>query len=76
MGTAGRRRPGQFGRQQVDYFCFEHTYEIGKARERLGFRPVGGGWEEGIRKAVEWSLREGGWGEKRGGLDEEMKKTS
>ena len=67
IGTAGRKRPGQFGRQQVDYYCFEHTYEIGKAREMLRYRPVTGGWEEGIQKAVEWSLKEGGWGEKLGG---------
>lgn len=38
--TAGRKRSRQFEKQQVDYYCFEHTYEIGKAMKRLKYRPV------------------------------------
>ena len=58
--TLGTRRPKLFGRQQVEYSCFTHTYRIGKARERLGYNPKAN-FEEGLRKAVAWQLEEGGW---------------
>ncbi|KAI4152119.1 MAG: hypothetical protein LQ340_003093 [Diploschistes diacapsis] len=58
--TLGTRRPGNLGTQQIQYFCYEHTYDISKAKERLGYRPVKG-FEEGIRRGVEWNLREAGW---------------
>ena len=58
--TLGTRRPKSFGRQQVEYSCFTHTYRIDKARERLGYNP-NANFEEGLRKAVAWQLYEGGW---------------
>lgn len=61
--TFGMKRPGIMGRQQVEYSCFTHTYSIDKARERLGYAPVPN-FEEGIRKAVAWSLAEDGWSER------------
>lgn len=61
--TFGMKRPGIMGRQQVEYSCFTHTYSIDKARERLGYAPVAN-FEEGIRKAVAWSLAEDGWSER------------
>ena len=65
--TLGMKRPGNLGTQQVQYFCFEHTYNISKAKERLGYVPVKG-FEEGMRKGVEWCLREEGWDEKLKGV--------
>ncbi|MCJ1357601.1 MAG: erg26, C-3 sterol dehydrogenase [Icmadophila ericetorum] len=61
--TLGTKRPYHFGRQQVEYFCFERTYSITKARRRLGYVPRGD-WEEGVRKAVRWNLEEGGGGKR------------
>ncbi|PQE30987.1 3-beta hydroxysteroid dehydrogenase isomerase protein [Rutstroemia sp. NJR-2017a WRK4] len=63
--TAGRKRPYQLGRQQVEYAVFEHTYSIEKARRLLGYETEGD-FEGGLRRAVEWSVEEGGWGEKLG----------
>ncbi|KAK3168319.1 hypothetical protein OEA41_004766 [Lepraria neglecta] len=40
--TSGIKRPGLLSRQQVEYSCFEHTYQIGKAKERLGLCACGG----------------------------------
>ena len=59
VATFGTRRPGQLGRQQVEYSCYTHTYRIDKARERLGYNPVSN-FEQGILKAVKWNLDEGG----------------
>ena len=58
--TFGTKRPGQLGRQQVEYSCYTHTYRIDKARERLGYNPTSN-FEQGIQKAVRWNLDEGGW---------------
>ena len=56
----GRKRPSQLGVQQVEYSCFTHTYCIGKAKERLGYRPEPD-FDKGIQKAVAWSLEQDGW---------------
>ena len=58
--TFGTKRPTLLGIQQVEYSCLTHTYNIDKARERLKYKPVGD-FEEGLRKAVAWSLGEGKW---------------
>ena len=58
--TLGTKRPALLGIQQVEYSCLTHTYNIDKAKERLGYRPVGD-FEDGLRKAVVWSLEEGRW---------------
>jgi sterol-4alpha-carboxylate 3-dehydrogenase (decarboxylating) len=61
--TMGTKRPAQLSRQQVEYSCFTHTYSIEKAKERLGYVPVLPlDFDEGIRRAVAWSLEEDGWG--------------
>ena len=57
--TLDAKRPGLLGLQQVEYSCLTHTYRIDKARERLGYVPVGD-FEQELRKAVAWSLDEGG----------------
>lgn len=61
--TLGTRRPNQLGMQQVEYSCFTHTYQVDKAVERLGYKPVVN-FEEGIAASVKWALREDGWAEK------------
>lgn len=58
--TFGTKRPTKLGRQQIEYTCLTHTYSINKATERLGYKPVSE-FHEGIRRAVAWSLDEGGW---------------
>ncbi|KAI4159556.1 MAG: hypothetical protein L6R39_000337 [Caloplaca ligustica] len=58
--TFGTKRPQQLGRQQVEYLCLTHTYSIQKARERLGYHPESD-FNDGIRRAVAWSLDAGGW---------------
>lgn len=58
--TRGQKRPTTFSKQQIEYSCFEHTYQIGKARERLGYNPTAD-FESGVRDAVKWSLENDGW---------------
>ncbi|KAL8924175.1 MAG: hypothetical protein Q9172_002797 [Xanthocarpia lactea] len=58
--TFGTKRPQQLGRQQVEYLCLTHTYSIDKAREKLGYNPESD-FDDGVHKAVAWSLDEGGW---------------
>jgi sterol-4alpha-carboxylate 3-dehydrogenase (decarboxylating) len=61
--TLGTKRPYHLGKQQAEYLCFTHTYNIEKAKERLGYRPKDD-FERGIRESVEWSLEHDGWGKK------------
>ena len=56
--TAGTRRPGHLGVQEIEYCCFTHTYNISKARERLGFEPIQE-FEEGLKRSVDWWIKEG-----------------
>lgn len=58
--TGGQKRPTTLSKQQVEYSCFEHTYRIGKARDRLGYSPTSD-FEKGVREAVQWSLENDGW---------------
>ena len=52
---------GLFGRtpnlttKQVKYACMTRYYDVGKARRRLGYRPIVG-LEEGIWGSVGWFL--------------------
>ena len=43
----------------VQASCYNHTYWIDKAKERLGYKPVPDS-EAGIQRAVAWSLTDGG----------------
>ncbi|KAF4636516.1 hypothetical protein G7Y89_g1583 [Cudoniella acicularis] len=61
--TLGTKRPYNLGKQQVEYMCFTHTYSIEKAQTRLGFKPKQD-FEKEFKKAVMWSLEQGGWGKK------------
>ncbi|KAF7883838.1 hypothetical protein EAF00_011150 [Botryotinia globosa] len=65
--TCGRKRPYQLGKQQVEYALFEHTYCIDKARKVLGYEPLQD-FEEGLRRAVAWSLEYDGWRERLRGV--------
>lgn len=65
--TLGLKRPENLGKQQVEYACFNHTYNIEKARMRLGFKPRVD-FERDVQKAVDWSMNEGGWSEKLQGV--------
>ena len=40
--TLGLQRPSTFSRQNVEYACYTHTYNIEKARMRLGYKPCVG----------------------------------
>jgi sterol-4alpha-carboxylate 3-dehydrogenase (decarboxylating) len=46
--TLGVERPSTFSRRNVEYACYTHTYNIEKARMRLGYKPRGsnGSWEK------------------------------
>jgi len=45
-------------RQQVKYTCMTRFYNIDKAKERLGYRPIMG-LDEGIRRGVKDALFRG-----------------
>jgi sterol-4alpha-carboxylate 3-dehydrogenase (decarboxylating) len=61
--TMGTKRPQTLGKQQVEYACFTHTYNITKAKERLGYSPKQN-FDAEIERAVKWSLENDGWAEK------------
>jgi sterol-4alpha-carboxylate 3-dehydrogenase (decarboxylating) len=67
--TFGRKRPQTLGKQQVEYACYTHTYDITKAKKRLGYVPRQN-FEEDLSNAVAWSLNENGWAKrlKRSGI--------
>ena len=56
--TQGQKQPTKFTRQKMEYCCFERTYCIDKAKERLGYVPLIS-TDEGIRRAVKWTLEQG-----------------
>jgi len=65
--TFGRVRPPlKLSPLYIGYTTLNHTYDISKARERLGYNPVVEDREAQIRKAVEWEL--GRWPERYGRL--------
>jgi len=69
--TFGRKRPQTLGKQQVEYACYTHTYNIDKARQRLGYVPIQD-FEGELAKGVNWSLKHNGWGDKLKGLELEI----
>ncbi|KAI9730161.1 MAG: erg26, C-3 sterol dehydrogenase [Claussenomyces sp. TS43310] len=50
-------RPVKFTRKATKYSCMTRYYDISKARNRLGYKPLVG-LDEGARRAVEWALNE------------------
>ena len=46
-------KPPIFNRQRIVYSCMTRYYNINKAKERLGYKPLVP-LEEGIRRAVTW----------------------
>jgi sterol-4alpha-carboxylate 3-dehydrogenase (decarboxylating) len=57
--SAGKKRPQKFNRNQIQNFCLERTFDITKARQRLGYEPKVS-LTEGIRRGVEWTLNQSG----------------
>ncbi|KAI9792803.1 MAG: erg26, C-3 sterol dehydrogenase [Peltula sp. TS41687] len=57
LTSCGRRRPKRLVRHMLEYGCVTKTFSIDKAKERLGYVPRVS-IDEGIRKGVEWALRE------------------
>lgn len=53
LGTWGGTPP--ITRRMLKYTAQVRTFDITKARERLGFEPRVG-MEEGLRRGVEWNL--------------------
>jgi len=58
--TFGKKRPQMLGKQQVEYSCYTHTYDISKAKTKLGYVPRQE-FEIDLAKAVAWSLEHDGW---------------
>ena len=54
--TFGHRRPLIFNRDSIEYCVNTRTYNIDKAREKLGYRPLVN-LKDGIKKAVDWELQ-------------------
>lgn len=71
----GTKRPKQFNRQQVEFFCFTHTYRIDKSKERLGYAP-NSDFEAGIRKSVEWAFANEGWASRLQKKDHRLKNSA
>lgn len=61
--TLGQFMPTTFTRQEIIFACYEHTYSIEKARQRLNYQPRGD-LKQGIQRAVQWCLDEQGWAAK------------
>ena len=61
--TLGTKRPQNLGKQQIEYACYSHTYDLTKARKRLGYVP-GQNFQAELQKAVNWSLEKNGWEER------------
>ncbi|CAO2651922.1 Nn.00g002050.m01.CDS01 [Neocucurbitaria sp. VM-36] len=72
--TLGLQRPYNLGKQQVEYACFTHTYNIEKARNRLDYKPRVD-FQRDVQKAVEWCIEEGGWREKLEGVKDLKEKV-
>lgn len=51
------RRQPTFNRQRITYSCMTRYYNISKAKRRLGYEPLVS-LEEGIRRGVEYALKE------------------
>lgn len=51
------RKPPTFNRQRIVYSSMTRYYNINKAKERLGYRPIVS-LEEGVNRAVQWCLED------------------
>lgn len=54
--SGGRKRPTDLVKERVEFVLYTRTYDITKARERLGFKP----WvnqKDAIQRAVDWQLK-------------------
>ncbi|KAI9778059.1 MAG: erg26, C-3 sterol dehydrogenase, partial [Peltula sp. TS41687] len=60
LTSCGRRRPKRLVRHMLEYGCVTKTFSIDKAKERLRYVPRVS-IDEGIRKGVEWALKERAW---------------
>ncbi|CAF9915728.1 MAG: erg26, C-3 sterol dehydrogenase [Heterodermia speciosa] len=60
VSSLGQQLPTTFTRQEIIFACFEHTYQIEKAKQRLNYHPSGD-FKEGIDRAVRWCLENNGW---------------
>lgn len=49
------RKPPTFNRQRIIYSCMTRYYDIGKAKKRLGYKPLVP-LDEGVRRSVKWTL--------------------
>jgi sterol-4alpha-carboxylate 3-dehydrogenase (decarboxylating) len=58
FATFGRKQP-EPSRKALRYLKRGVSYDITKARERLGYQPVVG-TDEGIRRSVKWAI-DNGW---------------
>ncbi|KAL9593771.1 MAG: hypothetical protein Q9219_007392 [cf. Caloplaca sp. 3 TL-2023] len=58
--TLGKEMPTTFTRQEIAFACYEHTYQIEKARRRLGYQPHAD-FKQGVQRAVQWTLDKEGW---------------
>lgn len=61
--TLGTKQPQTLGKQQIEYSCYSHTYDVSKTRKRLRYVSVQD-FEADLGKAVDWTLKEDGWGER------------
>lgn len=50
-------RTPTFNRMRIIYSCMTRYYDISKAKRRLGYAPIVG-LEEGVRRAVKWSIEQ------------------
>jgi sterol-4alpha-carboxylate 3-dehydrogenase (decarboxylating) len=50
-------RTPKLTRRQVRFSCMTRYYDCGKAKKRLGYRPIVG-LEEGLKRSIEWFMKE------------------
>ena len=55
--SGGTKRPEKFNKSQMENCSLEMTFDVGKARERLGWDPRVV-LEEGARRGVEWAIKD------------------
>jgi sterol-4alpha-carboxylate 3-dehydrogenase (decarboxylating) len=55
--SGGTKRPEKFNKSQMENCSLDKTFDIRKARERLGWEPKVG-LEEAARRGVEWAVKD------------------
>ena len=53
----GKLRPKVLIKERIEFLLYTRTYDIRKARERLGYKPMLA-MSEAVRRAVEWAVHE------------------